>query len=239
MLFRLALVCCVLSTLPASTRRPLTSPLGSVEKLLGSIAFLEQTGVVYDEHDPDGHIPVRRFDGRYHMACIDLLTVCYRTAGYDFGPVIFHRRVALLKERIRYDDRFRFFVGPGTNPRVHAWRPPAPFRVGDMLFVRYDDAPEYHAGIVTGVDPRTGLPAYVTHISGYTPTGGIYRSTYREFFRLRCRQLVGWARPVAWDRAPPGAVEKTLTVIPRADGPCLPAQLFGVTRTHAGHFLPD
>jgi hypothetical protein len=233
---RIACVCLFVAVVPLWATQ--FSPLGSVEKLLGSIRFLEQTGVVYDEYDPSGHIPLRRADGRFHMVCIDLLTVCYRTAGYDFGDVDYARRVAVLKDRIRFDNRFRFFPGPGFNPRLQPWRPPAPFRVGDMLFVRYDDAPEYHAGIVTGVDPRSGLPSHVTHISSYTPTGGIHRSTFREFFRLRCRQLVGWARPVAWDRTPPGPIERTLTVVPGPDRPA-PAMPFRWGRTHLNHLLPD
>ena len=176
--------------------------------IMGILSHLERQGVVYDDRDPGGNVPELRSDGRYHMVCVDLLTVAYRNAGYSF----LGRQVVRLREQAMTDPRMRYVAGPDANPLAIAWRPAAPFRVGDMVFARYDDAPEYHAGIVSGVDPRTGVPTHVTQISSYTPTGGIHRSTWREFWWLKCRRLTGWARPAAWDTAPVTRLEESLTV---------------------------
>ena len=191
-----------------------------VDNILGCIAYLTQQGVVYDDQDGGGHIPTRRADGRFHMCCVDLVTVCYRNAGYEFGGAndsftrvgsSYYRQTAHLRQRVMSDPRFRYFPGPNTNPLVTAWRPAQPFRVGDIVFQTYEDTHENHVGIVTSVDTRNGLPSTVTQISSYTPTGGIHRSTWREFNWLRCRTLVGWARPTAWDATPQGATERALT----------------------------
>ena len=50
---------------------------------------------------------------------------------------------------------------------------------------------------------RNGLPSTVAQISTYTPTGSIHRSTWREFFWLKCRTLTGWARPALWEEKCP------------------------------------
>jgi hypothetical protein len=176
--------------------------------IMGILSHLERQGVAYDDRDPGGNVPELRSDGRYHMVCVDLLTVAYRNAGYSF----LGRQVVRLREQVMRDPRMKYFAGPDANPLPGSWRPATPMRVGDMVFARYDDTPEYHAGIVSGVDPRTGLPTHVTQISSYTPTGGIHRSTWREFWWLRCRRLMGWARPAAWDAGPVTELERSLTV---------------------------
>ena len=213
-----------------------------VDDILGCIDYCERAGVVFDDKDPLGHIPVRRPDRNYHMVCVDLVAVSYRTAGYAFGgdldpinrpgaPFVnagLYRQVVQMRARVQSDPRFRYFPGPGINPIPGGWRPPSAFRIGDMVFVHYNDAADYHIGIVTGVDPRTGLPSYVTEVSPYTPSGGLYRSTWREFFGLRCRVLTGWARPATWDGAPVSALERALTVIPPPQ-PARSVRLFGST----------
>ena len=197
-----------------------------VDTILGIIAYLQREGVVYDDHAGDGHIPTRHADGKFHMVCVDLLTVCYRSAGYEFGGAkdlggrgigsAYYRQSAHLQQRVMADPRFRYYAGPGVNPVATAWKPDHPFRVGDMVFSTYSDTGEHHTGIVTSVDTRNGLPSTVTQISSYTPTGSIHRSTWREFFWLKCRTLTGWARPALWETLPPGDTEKALTGRPPA-----------------------
>jgi hypothetical protein len=215
-----------------------------LDQILGCLAYLERIGVVYDDRDHEGHVPVRRTDGRFHMVCVDLVTVCYRTAGYAFGGltdpvgqrVRDFRQVVNLRARVQADPRFRYFAGPMVNPVATRWRPTARFRVGDMVFVDYSDAREYHAGIVTGVDPRTGLPTTVAQISRYTPDGGLHGSTFAEFFALSCRRLTGWARPAVWDRAPMSALERSLTV-PARPRPRAWWRVSTPGMSHASHVL--
>lgn len=178
--------------------------------ILGAIDHLKSVGVVFDDNDGQGHIPVRRRDGKYHMACVDLLLVAYRAAGYGLGT----RQVAAVLQHVRRNPKFHYYPGPGVNPRVEKWLPEQPFRVGDMVFISYDDNNDRHSGIVTGVDPTTGLPSYITQVSIYNDNEGLHRSTFNAFFSLKCRQLIGWARPAAWDDAPMPAEEIALTVTP-------------------------
>lgn len=189
-----------------------TSDLGNI---LDTIDHLMSVGVVFDDTDGQGHIPVRRSDGHYHMACVDLLLVTYRKAGYSFGDRSGHfRSVSTLLQQVQRDRRFHYYPGPAANPRLVDWSPRTPFRVGDMIFVQYDDNNDRHSGIVTGVDPTTGFPSFITQVSIYAENEGIHRSTFNEFFSLRCRQLTGWARPAAWDAAPLPPEERPLTVKP-------------------------
>lgn len=178
--------------------------------ILESIDNLHRVGVKFDDTDGQGHIPVKRRDGRYHMACIDLLLVAYRAAGYSLGS----RQVVAVLEHVKRSPKYHFYEGPEANPRVEKWLPEKPFRVGDMIFVEYEDNYDRHSGIVTGVDPATGLPSYITQVSIYNDNEGLHRSTWNGFFSLKCRQLTGWARPAAWDHAPMPAEEVPLTVTP-------------------------
>lgn len=210
-----------------------------VDTILGIIAYLEREGVVYDDRDGGGHIPVRRADNKYHMVCVDLLTVCYRSAGYEFGgakdpfaprtPSSYYRQTAHLQQRVASDPRFRYYPGPNINPVATAWKPDRPFRVGDMVFQKYSDTNEYHVGIVCAVDTRNGLPSQVAQISSYTPTGSIHRSTWREFFWLKCRTLTGWARPAIWETLPMGDTERALTGRPPASADANPKWLPSAT----------
>lgn len=181
-----------------------------LDAILGRIAELDRVGVVFDDTDPGGSVPVRRSDGKYHMCCIDLLNVAYRAAGYDLRSA--GRQVSNLVRVIRRDPRFQFYPGPNVNPWLANWKPKEPFRVGDMIFVHYDDNHDRHSGIVTGVDPKTGLPSYITQVSIYSDNLGLHRSTFDGFFSLRCRQLTGWARPKAWNGAPISPTERALMV---------------------------
>lgn len=201
-----------------------------ITNILEAADKLAVEGVVFDEGDPQGDVPVKRKDGKYHMCCIDLVTVGYRAAGYDLpsaivgGPLLVKnsktgrrgagagRAVTAVIPLIKKNPTFRYIPGPGVNPRFTPWKPQVPFRVGDIVFVHYDDGPDRHSGIVSGVDPATGLPSYITQISLYSENNGLHRSTFSEFFSLRCRLLTGYGRPVAWDTSPMSVHEKALHV---------------------------
>lgn len=183
---------------------------GDLDAILARIDELDKTGVVFDDTDGGGSVPVKRRDGKYHMCCIDLLNVAYRNAGIQLPGA--GRSVANLVSLIKRDKRFVYYPGPGVNPWLSGWKTKVPFRVGDMVFVHYDDNHDRHSGIVTGVDPETGMPSYITQVSFYSDNKGLHRTTYAGFFSLRCRQLTGWARPVAWNSQPVGETEKKLMV---------------------------
>ncbi|MBI4865200.1 MAG: hypothetical protein HY815_33805 [Candidatus Riflebacteria bacterium] len=201
-----------------------------VKNILDRVDQLHKDGVIFDESAPMGHIPVRGRKGRYPMVCIDLIYVAYRAAGYDLlsamtgGPLFKKdappprgagglRLVTRLLAFVKKSPHFHYYDGPDLNLAAHPkWRPRTPFRVGDMLLIHYDDNADRHSGIVTGVDPNTGLPTYITQVSIYTATEGMHRSTLDEFFSVVDRRLTGWARPALWDQAPMSAEERALTV---------------------------
>jgi hypothetical protein len=195
-----------------------------VENILEKAEWLQHEGVIFDENDPGGHIPVRRKDGKFHMVCVDLLTVTYRAAGYKVPST---RLVTQLIGHVKKSKDFQWYEGPGQNLYRTTWRPETPFRVGDMIFVHYSDNKDRHSGLVTGVDPTTGLPSHITQISVYSENEGMCRSTFDGFFSLRCRMLTGWARPRAWDVSEPSDRELELTVKP-SPAPAAPLPKFPV-----------
>lgn len=194
-----------------------------VENILNRIDVLANVGVKFDDEDVQGHLPMRRKDGKYHMACIDLPLVVYRAAGYDIagamvGGPLFNtaakpesiksgrfRQIVYVVDWMKKQKDFNFYQTPeaGNLALNKSWRPAVPFRLGDMVFVHYDDASDKHSGIVTGVDPATGLPTHITQVSIYNENQGMHRSTLEEFFSLKCRVLTGYARPATWDGGRP------------------------------------
>ncbi|MBI4862789.1 MAG: hypothetical protein HY815_21380 [Candidatus Riflebacteria bacterium] len=203
--------------------------------ILGTIADLDKTGVVFDDESGGGDVPVRHRDGKYHMCCVDLLLVAYRSAGYDLaagmrgGTVIMSRgrvkrpgagglrQVERVVRFVRKSPTFHWYEGPCVNLLGNPWRPGVAFRVGDMLFCHCANHDNRHSGIVTGVDPKTGLPSFITSISIHNDNRGLHRSTFDDFFAVRCRQLTGYARPASWDGSPPPPEEAALTVTPPPD----------------------
>lgn len=191
--------------------------LPDVDNVLRQIDHLASVGVMFDDEDKDGNIPNRGKDGKYRMACVDLLNVCYRAAGYDIpsamkgGPLLgkndpkacgsgAFRQIDKVVPWLKRNPNFHYYKTPEINLVANRrWRPRVPFKIGDMLFVHYDDATDRHSGIVTGVDPSTGLPTHITNCSIYNENQGLHRATVDEFFSLKCRMLSGYARPASWD----------------------------------------
>jgi len=201
-----------------------------LKNILDRIAELERDKIVFDEDDSQGHVPARRRDGAYHMCCVDLILVAYRAAGYDIaaamcggkliggdfrrcrGGVGRCRKVALVSDYAKREPLFHYYEGPDANLSSVRWTPKVRFRVGDMVFIRCRDNGDRHSGIVTGVDPKTGLPSYITQISFYSRNRSLHRSTLDEFFGVSCRQLTGYARPALWDSTPVTQEEQQLIV---------------------------
>ena len=195
--------------------------VSDVDAILRTIDALAGVGVKFDDEDKDGYLPALRRDGKYHMACIDLLHVCYRAAGYDIPRAMiggllldpdrvpsgrntgYTRSVVNTIDFLKRSPNFHFYQSPEINLVANRrWHPRVPFRIGDMLFVHYNDANDRHSGIVTGVDDATGLPTHITQVSIYNENQGLRRATIDEFFALKCRMLTGYARPACWDGQP-------------------------------------
>ena len=192
--------------------------LPDVQNILNRIDELATVGVKFDDEDQCGNVPERRADGKYLMACIDLVNVTYRAAGYDIpsamsgGKLIGattdpkkvghgnFRQIVTVLDWIKRNPNFHFYATPEINLVANKrWRPDVPFKIGDMVFVHYDDATDRHSGIVTGVDEATGRPTHITNCSIYNENQGLHRATVDEFFALKCRMLTGHARPASWD----------------------------------------
>ena len=190
------------------------------QEILQVVNLLRQQGVTFNDEDSLGHRPVIR-NGRYQMACVDLLLVAYRAAGYDLcsamrgGPLLRNldaqlldyrenggnaRRIASLIPYFKRAPEWRYFDAAGADPLDVNWVPRDPFQVGDMLFLHYvcDGSHDRHSGIVTAVDP-TGRPVRVAQISSYNPNEDLQEVTMPILFRLWCRRLTGHSRPAAWD----------------------------------------
>jgi hypothetical protein len=175
-----------------------------VSRIMGALEELGRIGVEFDDHDPEGYVPLLRADGRYHMACIDLVHVAYRAAGYDLMAFLRSRHaptrsVLALAQAMETSREYRYFPCPPVNPLETAWRPREPFRVGDILFLHYANSAEQHSGIVSSVDP-SGRPLRIAHVSPYNEEADFSESSLAELFQVSTRRLTGHARPAAWDR---------------------------------------
>ena len=232
---RTLLIVLLLLAGPAVAQEAL-SPYEEARVILSKISELAATGVAFDDEGSDGYIPALHIDGRYHMACIDLVLVSYRAAGYDFidlmnqrdapelGPtarkISCHpvepkvsgkpeagvtgparsRSIVRLIEYLKSSSAFHYYDGQNSRPLDREWKPRMPFRIGDIVFLHYIDGPDRHSGIVTRVDPLSGLPAMVAQISPYNKVTDLQQTTLPELFRLKCRRLTGYARPARWDQ---------------------------------------
>lgn len=195
--------------------------LPDVDNILRQIDHLATVGVKFDDECKDGNVPNKNAkDGKYHLACVDLLNIAYRAAGYDIpssmsgGPLLgkndpkklgsgSFRQIDNVVPWLMRNPNFHYFRTPEINLVANQrWRPRVPFKIGDMVFVHYDDANDRHSGIVTGVDPATGRPTHITNCSIYNENQGLHRATIDEFFSLKCRMLSGYARPASWDGDP-------------------------------------
>lgn len=195
--------------------------VSDVDSILRKIDELARVGVKFDDEDKDGNVPMRRRDGKYHMACVDLLHIVYREAGIDIPSSMSggrllestadpkklgsgrFRQISHVVPWLRRNPNFHYYSTPEINlVGNRRWRPRTPFKTGDMIFVHYNDASDRHSGIVTGVDPATGLPTHITQVSIYNQNQGLHRASIDEFFALKCRMLSGYAHPASWEEAP-------------------------------------
>jgi len=194
--------------------------LSDVDNILDEIDRLKKVGVVFDDEDSQGHIPIKRGDGLYHMACVDLILVAYRAAGYDLCRALgggrlerdkaeglykkgdhggSARLVVNLVAYVKKSPAFTYYDVWGTSPLDEPWYPEVPFQVGDILFLHYTDSKDRHSCIVTDVDDQTGLPTRVANISAYNPGEDLQEIPFEALFQLYCRRISGYVRPTVWN----------------------------------------
>ena len=213
---------------------------GEVEKIRTAVDMLQKKGVLFDDESPQGHVPKPGGDGRYRMACVDLILVTYRMAGYDFcqamnrGSAIQRpapefgsydqpgghaRLLANLLPFLKRSKLFRVEHLEERRPTRKEWPKEHPMCVGDMIFFDYSCNSDRHSGIVMSVDKTTGAPDEIAHVSYYNDNQGLEISSLEKVFQVGCRGIQAYGRPAHWDEEPARSWLDSLAMEPKPVDP--------------------